>query len=78
MEKEYEETERRLMELSSELVSLNCEMMIHLRVIEDKSNYYRTCASGTEWQSTSSCQCVQGQPEPQCLEVARKVLLLID
>ena len=71
MEKEYEETERRLMELSSELVSLNCEMMIHLQVIEDKSNYYRTCASGSEWQPTASCQCLPGTPEPQC--VSRKV-----
>lgn len=67
VEKEYEETERRLMELSSELVSLNCEMMIHLQVIEDKSNYYRTCASGSEWQPTAACQCLPGTPEPQCV-----------
>lgn len=32
VEKEYEDTERRLLELSSELVELNCEMMIHLQV----------------------------------------------
>ena len=71
VEKEYEETERRLMELSSELVSLNCEMLIHLGVIEDKSNYYRTCASGSEWQATDSCQCLPGTPEPKC--VSREV-----
>ncbi len=32
MEKEYEETERRLQQLSDELVALNCEMMVHLQV----------------------------------------------
>ncbi len=37
VEKEYEETERRLMQLSEELVSLNCEMMIHLQVTSQKN-----------------------------------------
>ena len=32
VEKEYEETESRLMDLSTELVSLNCDMMIHMQV----------------------------------------------
>ena len=32
IEKEFEENERRLMELSSELVALNCEMQVHLQV----------------------------------------------
>ena len=32
MESEYEETERRLMQLSEELVRLNCEMSVHLQV----------------------------------------------
>ena len=32
VEKEYEETERRLLELSSELQRLNCEMQVHLQV----------------------------------------------
>ncbi len=66
MEKEYEETERRLMELSSQLVSLNCEMMIHLQVIEDKSNYYRTCSPPGEWAPTTTCQCMPGSPDPSC------------
>ena len=32
IEKEFEDNERRLMELSSELVGLNCEMQVHLQV----------------------------------------------
>ncbi len=35
IEKEFEENERRLMELSSELVTLNCEMQVHLQVRKD-------------------------------------------
>lgn len=66
VEKEYEETERRLMELSSQLVALNCEMMIHLQVIEDKSDYYRTCSPPGEWTPRSVCQCQPGSAEPTC------------
>ena len=49
IEKEFEENERRLMELSSELFTLNCEMQVHLQVIEDKSNYYRICSPPSTW-----------------------------
>ena len=66
IEKEFEENERRLIELSTELVKLNCEMKIHLDVIEEKSNYYRTCESGGTWEPTTSCVCTSGQFEPTC------------
>ena len=34
MEKEYEENERQLKNLSAELEKLNCEMQIHLEIIQ--------------------------------------------
>ena len=34
MEKEYEENERQLKNLSAELEKLNCEMQIHLDIIQ--------------------------------------------
>ncbi len=77
------------MQLSEELVSLNCEMMIHLqvasqkkpkskfshlifafsllkKVIEDKSNYFRTCSPPSTWSPAATCQCLQGMKEPNC------------
>ena len=66
VEKELEETERRLMELSSDLVALNCEMQIHLQVIEDKSNFFRACAPPATWTPSSTCQCLPGAKEPSC------------
>eukprot|EP00094_Tigriopus_californicus_P009037 TCALIF_08711-PA protein Name:"Similar to LanB1 Laminin subunit beta-1 (Drosophila melanogaster)" AED:0.08 eAED:0.08 QI:0/0.86/0.81/1/0.86/0.87/16/623/1807 len=66
VEKEFEETERRLQELSSELMALNCEMNIHLQVIEDKSNYYRTCSPPSTWSPSATCVCRPGALEPSC------------
>ena len=66
VEKEFEETERRLTELSAELVSLNCQMMIHLQAIEDKSNFYRTCSPPGSWVPSANCQCLPDQMEPTC------------
>lgn len=66
IEKQFEDNERRLMELSSELVTLNCEMKIHLDVVEDKSNFYRTCSPPSAWSPRSVCQCTPGSPEPSC------------
>merc|ERR1711976_398822 len=43
VETELEENETKLTKLQAELVQLSCEMLIHLRVIEYKSNFYRTC-----------------------------------
>ena len=66
IESEFESNERKLMALSQELVTLNCEMQIHLRVIEEKSNYYRECASGESWQPNEVCECVSGDHAPKC------------
>ncbi len=66
VEIEFEDNERRLMELSSQLVSLNCEMMIHLQVIEEKSNFYRSCTPPVTWSQTTKCECSAGSMEPTC------------
>ena len=55
------------MMLSQELVKLNCEMKIHLNVIEEKSNYYRTCATGGTWTPQETCTCIDGNLEPNCV-----------
>ena len=66
VEKEYEDTERRLLALSDELIALNCEMNIHLQVIEDKSNFYSTCSPPDTWEGTTTCQCLPNASEPSC------------
>jgi len=66
VELEFEENERRLTELSSQLVALNCEMMIHLQVIDDKSNFYRSCTPPGTWSPLSTCTCSPGDMEPTC------------
>merc|ERR1712088_834803 len=66
IESEFESNERKLMSLSQELVKLNCEMKVHLRVIEEKSNYYRTCASGGTWEPAEACTCIDGDHDPDC------------
>ncbi|QQP36581.1 Uncharacterized protein FKW44_021728, partial [Caligus rogercresseyi] len=38
VEKEFERNEETLTQLNSELIRLNCEMMIHLQIVESKSN----------------------------------------
>lgn len=62
---EFEENERKLTELSSQLISLSCQMMIHLQVIEEKSNFYRSCTGGT-WSPSEICTCTPGAMEPTC------------
>ena len=66
VEKELEDTERRLLALSQELVSMNCEMMLHLKILQDKSNYFRTCSPPTKFESNETCQCLEGISEPEC------------
>jgi len=66
MEKEYEVNEMQLKELSDQLLMLNCEMEVHLKVIQDKSDYYRTCQSPGSWIAKEKCNCIAGQPEPVC------------
>lgn len=66
IEKEYEDNESKLNELSKQLISLNCEMMIHLQVIEDKNNFYRTCTPPATWTPSDTCTCQPGSMEPDC------------
>jgi len=67
-EKEYEENKRQLDVLSAQLVQLNCQMQMHLMVIESKSNFYRTCSSPSVWQHPQSCECHPDQDSPTCSE----------
>lgn len=67
MEKEYEENERQLKELSDQLLMLNCQMEVHLKVIQDKSDYYRNCQSPGSWTPKQNCCCKAGQPDPKCV-----------
>lgn len=66
VESEFEDNERRLEELSRQLMSLNCEMMLHLRVIEQLSNFYQTCTPPKEWNDSQSCVCNPGAHDPTC------------
>ena len=68
VETELEENETKLTKLQAELVQLSCEMLIHLRVIEDKSNFYRTCNLPDTWTSSETCTCDQGAMEPTCVQ----------
>ena len=70
VETELEENETKLTKLQAELVQLSCEMLIHLRVIEDKSNFYRTCNPPDTWTSSETCTCDQGAMEPTCVQTA--------
>jgi predicted nucleic acid-binding Zn-ribbon protein len=56
VEKDFESNQLELDRLADELVGLNCEMMIHLTMIEDKSNYYRTCSAPGEWRALQNCR----------------------
>jgi len=66
MEAEYEENQRQLDALSSQLTELNCKMQTHLLVIQDKSNFYRTCSSQSTWVPQQFCQCPTGASDPVC------------
>ena len=65
------------MKLSQDLVKLNCEMKIHLDIIEEKSNYYRTCATGGTWEPTKSCECIDGNLEPTCRSIGPSASALL-
>ena len=67
VESEFEDNERRLEELSRQLLSLNCEMKLHLGVIEQLSNFYQTCTPPDEWNPTESCVCNPGDNDPSCI-----------
>lgn len=70
MEKEYEENQRQLDLLSSQLTQINCKMQIHLTEIEEKANFYRTCSSPSVFQPSQLCQCSPGASDPVCVQTA--------
>lgn len=67
IENEFMSNERKLMKLSQDLVQLNCEMKIHLEVLDEKTNYHRTCMTGGTWEPSKSCSCTDGNLEPDCV-----------
>jgi len=66
VEYEFEQNEQKLNELSKQLMVLNCNMQIHLQVIEAKANYHRTCTPPGTWEPTDECECPLGAMEPVC------------
>jgi len=72
VESQFEENERNLEKLQKELVSLACEMIIHLQVIESKSNFYRVCNPPTTWTAEETCRCEEGNMEPTCEPVTNR------
>ena len=66
VESEFEDNERKLNELSAQLVGLNCNMLIHLQVIEAKANYHRTCTPPGTYEPEQDCTCPPGAMEPVC------------
>jgi laminin beta 1 len=66
MEKQYEENQKELEELSNTLTHMNCQMQIHLKVIQSKSAWYTGCTPPTTWSHQEDCTCPAGQTEPQC------------
>jgi len=72
MEKQYEENQKDLEQLSETLKMMNCQMQIHLKVIQDKSNFYTTCQSPNRWSPAEECLCSPGQTEPECQELSAR------
>merc|ERR1711988_2071391 len=66
MEKQYEENQRELEELSETLQTMNCEMLVHLKTIQAKSNFYTTCQPPRVFQAVEECDCSGGRAEPDC------------
>jgi len=66
METQYEENQKELEVLSEMLTSMNCQMQIHLKVIQDKSNFYTSCQSPRTWEPLEDCNCNAGLTEPDC------------
>merc|ERR1711973_521498 len=66
MEKQYEENQKELELLSESLTKMNCQMQIHLKVIQSKSAWYMGCMTPSKWSSEEDCTCPNGETEPQC------------
>jgi len=73
MEKQYEENQAELEELSDTLTSMNCQMQIYLKTIQAKSNFYRTCQPPRVWEAGEECSCQAGQTEPVCQTLVTSV-----
>lgn len=69
MEKQYEENQKELELLSESLTNMNCQMQIHLKVIQSKSAWYTGCMTPSKWSSEEDCTCPNGETEPQCVPV---------
>merc|ERR1719507_587916 len=69
MEKQYEENQKELQTLETDLTSMNCQMQIHLKVIQSKSAWYTGCMTPSRWSSEEECSCDSGTDEPQCVPV---------
>merc|ERR1719336_1610233 len=69
MEKQYEENQKELEDLSETLTMMECQMHIHLKVIQDKSAWYTGCMTPSMWSSEEDCTCPNGETEPQCVPV---------
>merc|ERR1711997_457933 len=66
MEKQYEDNQKELEELSETLTQMNCQMQIHLKVIQSKSNFYTACNPPGTWEPAEDCTCKTGETEPEC------------
>merc|ERR1712062_936068 len=62
MEKQYEENQRELDELSGTLKTMNCQMLVHLKTIQAKSNFYTACTPPSNFQPKESCDCSGAKP----------------
>merc|ERR1711936_1073295 len=69
MEKQYEENQKELELLSENLTKMNCQMQIHLKVIQSKSAWYTGCMTPSRWSNEEKCTCPNGDTEPQCVPV---------
>jgi len=67
MEKQYEDNQKELETLSSTLTEMNCQMQIHLKVIQSKSAWYASCTAPDNWRHDEECSCPAGQTEPECM-----------
>lgn len=70
MEKQYEDNQKELEQLSETLTKMNCQMQIHLKVIQDKSNFYTACQPPSTWEPLEDCNCDAGLTEPECQTLA--------
>merc|ERR1711983_689267 len=69
MEKQYEKNQKELEELSGTLKGMNCQMQIHLKTIQAKSNFYTTCQPPRTFEPLEDCNCSSGMTEPVCQTV---------